>query len=256
LSGLLESVALPGAADWVTPLLAAVALVSAGLTTAAGAGGGLLLLAAMTLFLPVGSVIPLHGVVQFGATSGRALLLWRHVRLPLVLAFSLGGVIGALAGSQVLVRLPESVLQLVLGAFIIVLAWLPLPRLRRVAGPGTAVAGAVTTALTLFVGATGPLVSAALHALNLDRLVHVGTFGACMVVQHGLKIAVFGFAGFAFAPYGPFLALMLASVLLGNLLGRVALARLDDRRFHRLLAVVLTLLALRLLYTGLAGLAD
>jgi len=207
--------------------------VNAGLTTVAGAGGGLLLLATMTLFLSVGSVISLHGVVQFGATTGRTVLLWRHVHVPLLLAFSLGDLIGALAGSQLLVRLRESVLQLMVEAFIIVLAWLPP-----------------------FVSATGPLVSAILHALNLDRLVDGGTFAVCMVVQHGLKIAVFGFAGFAFAPYGPFLGGMLASVMLGNLLGRVVLARLDDRRFHRLLAVVLTLLALRLLYTGLAGLGN
>lgn len=251
MSALLESLALPGAAGWVTPLLALTGVISAALTTSLGAGGGLLLLGVMSLFLPVAGVIPLHGVIQFGATAGRSLLLWRHIRVSLVAAFALGAVIGSLAGAQVLVRLPESALQLLLGLFIIVLAWLPIPRLRRAATAGTVAAGAVTSALTLFVGATGPLVSAFLHALRLDRLAHVGSFAACMVVQHGLKIAVFGVAGFAFAPYGPFLAVMLVSVLLGNAAGRLVLSRLDDRRFHRLLAIVLTLLALRLLHGGL-----
>lgn len=251
MTALAELIALPGAPLWVAPLLCAVGLFTAALTTVLGAGGGLLLLGVMTLFLPVAVTIPVHGAIQAGANGSRLLLLWRHARASLLLAFSAGSLLGAAAGSQLLIRLPEAWLQLLLGGFILWLTWLPLPRAGARSGPAVAGLGAVTTALTLFVGATGPLVSAYLQALRPGRLAYAGTFAACMLLQHGLKIAVFVLAGFAFAPYLPFLAAMLASAVIGNWLGRALLLRLDDARFQRLLALVLTLLALRLLYNGL-----
>lgn len=243
--------ALPGTADWVAVLLCAVGLFTAALTAALGAGGGLLLLAVMSMFLPVGVTIPLHGVVQLGAAFSRTALIWRQVRLDIVAAFAVGAVAGAGAGSQVLVRLPEDALQVILGVFIVAFAWLRMPAIRA-RGSAMLVAGgaAATTFLTLFIGATGPLVAAVLHALRLDRFTHVGTFSACMILQHGCKIGVFVIAGFAFAPYLPFLAAMLLSAFAGSWLGRHILMRLDDGRFHTGLAIVLTLLGLRLLYTG------
>ena len=252
----LELIALPQAPLWVTAVLCAVGVLTSLITASVGAGGGLLLLAVMTMFLPVASAIPLHGVIQLGSNASRAALLLRHVRAPVLLAFAAGAVAGAAAGSQALVRVPEAWLQLILGAFVLVLAWVPVPRLRAGSTAGVAGAGVVTTVLTLFVGATGPVVAAFFHALRLERLTHVGTFSACMLIQHGLKIAVFGLAGFAFGPYLPFLAAMLVSAFVGTWLGRQLLLRLDDARFHRLLAAVLTLLALRLLYLGVTGVLD
>lgn len=256
MSGLLELIALPQAPLWVTPLLCGVGLLGSLITASVGAGGGLLLLAVMTMFLPVASVIPLHGVIQFGSNASRTALLVRHVRVSVLVAFAGGAVVGAAAGAQALVRVPEAWLQLMLGVFILVLSWVPVPRLRRGSPAGVAGAGAITTVLTLFVGATGPLVAAFFHALRLERLAHVGTFSACMLVQHGLKLAVFGFAGFAFGPYLPFLAVMLGCAFVGTWLGRQVLVRLDDARFHRALALLLTLLALRLLYAGVAGVLE
>lgn len=245
---------LPDAPAWAAPILLAAGMLGALITTSLGAGGGLLLLAVMTVFLPVTATIPLHGVIQAGAGASRTLLLWRHLSLPLLLAFAVGAIAGAAAGSVVLVRLPEPAMQLILGIFILLLAWVPVPRLRHASHGGLGVVAAITTGLTLFVGATGPLVAAFLRALGLDRLQYMATFSTCMLLQHGLKVVVFAFAGFAFAPWLPFLAAMLIAVFAGSWLGRHVLQRMDNALFHRALAAVLTLLALRLLYSGLTGL--
>ena len=53
----------------------------------------------------------------------------------------------------------------------------------------------------MIVGATGPLMSVILaQILANDRKALVATHAAAMTVQHGLKIVVFGLAGFAFRP--------------------------------------------------------
>ena len=239
---------------WSMAVLLASSLVTSFITAAFGAGGGVLLLGIMTVYLPVTAVIPLHGVIQAGSNAGRVALGLRDIRWPIVLAFAGGGIIGALAGSQLLVRLPLGWMELALSAFILWACWGPKPTLRRGSGARVAAGGAITSLVTLFVGATGPFVAAMLRAMRLDRHVHVSTFSACMVIQHGLKIGVFGLLGFAFAPYLPFLAAMLIAGFAGTVTGRIALEDLSNRGFHTALNVILTVLALRLLYSGTASL--
>ena len=104
----------------------------------------------------------------------------------------------------------------------------------------------------MFFGATGPFVAAAVKTLQLGRMQHVGTFSACMSVQHCLKIVAFGVLGFAFGGYAPLMAAMIASGFIGTLLGRRLLLSLDDKKFSLALNIVLTLLALRLLWSGVS----
>ena len=243
---------LPDVPAWATALMLAAGVLTACLTTAVGAGGGVLMLGVMSLFLPVTTVLPLHGVIQAGSNGVRSALLWRYVQWPVLLAFAAGALPGAWVGSRALAGLSEAALELGLGAFILWACWGPMPRVGRGSSIRIGLGGAFTSALTLFVGATGPVVAAFLRAMRLPRLDHMGTFSACMVVQHGLKIVAFGILGFAFGPYLPFLGAMLMCSLAGTGAGRMLLGRLDDRLFHRVLAVVLTLLALRLLYSGFA----
>lgn len=241
----------PDLASAAAIILLFAAAITALVTTAFGLGGGVLLLGVMTVFLPVMAVIPLHGVIQAGNNGWRTLLLWRHIRWPIFLSFLAGGVLGAAAGSQILVNLSEAWLEIVLGAFILYSCWGPMPHIAQGSRVMVATGGAATGALTLFIGATGPLVAALLRAMRLDRFVHMGTFSACMVLQHGLKIAVFGLLGFGFGPYLPLLAGMLLCGLLGTLLGRYVLERLNNRVFRLVLTAALTVLAVRLLHSGL-----
>lgn len=240
----------PDVPAWATLVLLPASTLASFITAAFGIGGGVMLLAVMTVFMPVPVAIPVHGVIQAGSNVGRTALTWRHVEWPILLAFAGGAVVGAAAGSQLLVRLPQAWMELALGAFILWSCWGPMPRIHRGSVLGIGIGGALTSVLTLFVGATGPFVGAFLRALRLDRLRHVGTFSACMVLQHGLKVAVFGLVGFAFGPYLPFLAVMLVCGFVGTFIGRRVLERIDDALFRRALTLLLTVLALRLLYSG------
>jgi hypothetical protein len=58
----------------------------------------------------------------------------------------------------------------------------------------------------MFVGATGPFVAALLAPRLDDRKRYVGTHAMAMVMQHSLKVVVFGFLGFAFGAWVPLMA--------------------------------------------------
>lgn len=240
---------LPEGLNWaITAAMMLAAAGGAAVTTALGAGGGLLLLVLLAQWVPPAALVPVHGLVQLAANIGRAgMTLW-HIRWTVVLAFLPGALIGAWLASRVLVTLPEPVWMGLIGGFVLVLAW--APKLPVVAtGPwGTGLAAALTTFASLFVGATGPLVAAFVRQMGYTRFATVGTFAACMVIQHAPKAVAFGAVGFILRDWIGFIALLMASTLIGNAVGVRLLARLDDTRFHLLLKIALTLLALRLLW--------
>lgn len=238
---------LNGLSSSVAIALVLTATLTSLMTASLGAGGGVLLLGVMAQILPPQLVIPLHGVVQLGSNAGRAAMSFRHIDVKLIMGFLPGAVVGALIGSFVLVALPIALMYLSIAGFILYLCWgPPLPRL--VMGRwGPLAIGFVTTFLTLFVGATGPLIGAFLKQVFVERFTVVATFAAAMSLQHICKLVVFTGSGFDLIPWLPLLLAMISGGTIGTWLGLYVLKRLPDHHFKRILNWILTLLALRLI---------
>ena len=151
------------------------------------------------------------------------------------------------------VRLPPAVLNIGLACFILWSVWAP-----GVSAPGrfrVVLTGAFSSFLTMFFGATGSFVSAMVKTMKLGRLEHVATHSACMVAQHVIKVFAFGLLGFSYGPYAGLIVAMIASGFLGTVVGKRVLVRMKDETFHRVISVLLSLLALRLFYEGVTILA-
>ena len=242
----------------LSPLVATGLVIAAAftsmLTASLGVGGGVVLLALLALTVPASAIIPVHGMVQMGSNVSRTLLMWRHIDLRVIGYFLPGVLLGASLASVVLVQLPVTVVQLAIAAFILLLVWGPaVPR--RALGPiGTLLAATGTTFLSLFVGATGPLVAAFIkQQQGHNRFATVATFAAAMSLQHAPKAVVYGFAGFAFKEWLGLILLMIVAASVGTWVGLNLLSRLSDRRFTLVFNVLLTLLALRLIWEALSG---
>lgn len=233
---------------WGFATLCVISFFGSFITASMGIGGGGLVLATMALFLPPPVLIPLHGVVQLGANIGRAALMARDVFTEVVPMFLIGTLLGALLGGQLAVSLPVSLLQGVLACFILYSAWVPQFKTRRPTNGVFFLVGAVATFLTMFLGATGTLVVPFVAAACDKRQQLVATHAMLMSIQHALKIIVFGYLGFAFAPYAPLLIGLLVFGFAGTAAGKLVLNRLPESMFRTGLKIILTMLALRLLY--------
>lgn len=235
-------------------LLIVASFFTSALTAAFGVGGGVAMLALMGLFIPVAALIPVHGAVQLGSNTGRAWHQRAYVRRDIFAPFLAGSLVGAVGGAFVVVQLPDALLKLLLGAFIIAVTWTKIPGFDRLGRAGLAIGSAVTALVTMFVGATGPLLSAFFaQILPGDRKALIATHAAGMTVQHFLKIVVFGLAGFAFAQWLPLVAAMIASGYLGTVYGSAWLERLPEERFRLWFKIGLTVLALDMIRRGIAG---
>src|SRR6187401_3883691 len=90
-----------------------------------GAAGGIVLLGLMATVMPPLALIPVHTVVMLGSGVTRTMIMWRHVMRPAVLPFLIGSLIGAAAGARVFVALSTMWLEFILGAFILLVTWMP-----------------------------------------------------------------------------------------------------------------------------------
>ena len=229
-------------------LLVFASIFTSAVTAAFGVGGGIMMLVLMSLFMPVAALIPVHGLVQLGSNLGRAIHMRRFAVPSMLVPFAIGGVVGAFAGGSVVTDLPENVLRVVLAAFIIVLTWVKLSPLPASKSPAIfGVGGAVSTALTMFVGATGPLVAALMAKAFDNRQQVVANSAVAMAIQHVLKVTVFGVLGFNLAPWLPLCAAMIASGYLGTMAGARLLENMDEERFRFWFRIGVTLLAAELL---------
>lgn len=236
----------------VAALLVIASSFTSALTAAFGIGGGLAMLALMGLFVPVAAVIPVHGAVQLGSNTGRAWHQRAFVRMDVAAPFIAGSVVGAVLGVFLVVQLPDSLLKIVLGAFILAITWMKIPGIERLNSVGLAIASVVLALAGMLVGATGPLVSALFAKFfENDRKALIATHAAGMTAQHLLKIIVFGIAGFAFWEWVPLVAAMICSGFLGTVYGTKLLDRLPEEQFRKWFRIGISILALDLLRRGL-----
>lgn len=246
----------PGVDGLIFAGLALASLATAFIASTTGSAGGLLLLGLLALVFPPVVLIPLHTTVMLGDNISRVVILRRHILRAALLPFFIGAALGAAAGGRIFVALPTATLQFILGVLIIVFTWMP-----KIAGAGSlrgrfGLAGFAATFVGIFVSATGALVAPFVAAACADRRALVGTFSAVMGLVHLCKLVAFGLLGAALASYLPLMAAMVATAALGNLAGSRVLGRMPEHGFRLVFRVVLTALALRILWlaAGNAGL--
>lgn len=241
---------MPELSPWEAVAFYVLSFFTSAMTAAAGIGGGVVLLAIMAAVYPPGVLIPVHGMVQLGSNGGRALLMARHVMLGYMPAFLFGGLLGGLAGAQIFAELPVALLRTLLALFILYAAWGPAIRALAPSRRTFFGVGLLASFAGIFVGGTGPMIAPFIAAASADRREVVATHAAFMTFQHIIRVGAFIVIGFAFAPFAGFVIAMVATGFAGTVAGRYFLNRLPERAFRIVFKTVLTLLALRLLWTA------
>lgn len=247
----MEALLPPEVGPLVAVFLMGISFLGSLITAAFGIGGGVVVIAVLATLLPPAALIPVHGVVQLGSNTGRAVIMRAHADWATFRIFLVGALVGIAIGGVIVVDLPPEIIQIGVGAFILwTIFFKPPGFLRRSAW----LAGGVSSILTMFFGATGPFVAAYLKTRGYDRMAQVATQAVCMTAQHFLKVVMFALLGFAFAPYLPLILGMIAFGFAGTIAGKKILMKIDEARFKQVLNGILIVLSLRLVWAGVTEL--
>ncbi|MGH1479401.1 MAG: TSUP family transporter [Geminicoccales bacterium] len=234
-------------------ILVIVVFVVAIWNTSIGATGGITF-AAMAMLLPPFAVIPIHALVESTSSIARALVLRDFVSWQFVPPFVIGGLLGCLVGVPLmdLDLISDDVLQVILGVTILSATWIPVNHLIKSSGRKISLFGGLgTTFLTLFIGATSPLVSALVNRNCPDQRSLIGTSAACMVFQHGVKILIFGIFGFSFSLYAELIMALLIASILGTWIGRKVLISASQNITRPIFKTIVTMLGIYVAGQGL-----
>ncbi len=227
--------------------LVPIAFLTSTLAGVIGMGGGVLLIACMPGLLPVAAIFPLHAATQLASNGTRALFGRRHIQWSLLPPLLLGAALGGWLGGEVYSQLDLHWLPAIVGVIILLLTWLPVPRLPGSGRFSLVLLGFYQTGLGMIAGATGPLGASVLLRHNERRDWLVVNTAVYMGISHVVRLLAFVAIGFSFAPWWPLLLALVAAVSAGSWLGtrlRRLVPQVDFSRWFRLL---LTLLALRMI---------
>ena len=216
------------------------------------AGGAMIILAITSTVLPVGAIVPIHSTLLIGSTSSRALLFWRDVDWKIAAPFLAASVVAVAIGARIYVELPETIIAAAISVVMLIAIWLPEINWRPKIRHSWAIVGFLHSLLsTLF--AYGAIFHAVILHTGLRKRQIVGTMAVSLTGMSIFKITGYVTNGFDYTPYMQIIVFSIAAALVGTWAGKLVIDRISEALFRTVFRVLVTLTALRLLYTGLVA---
>ena len=224
-----------------------IAFLTSCLAGVIGMGGGVLLIAMMPGLIPAAAIVPLHAITQLASNGSRAAFGWREIDWSLVAPVLIGAFAGAAVGGGIYVSLDLRWLPAIIGLFILVVTWLPLPKPRGGGPAALVLLGFYQTGVGMVAGATGPLGGAVLARHNIERDWLVVNTAVYMSINHALKVAAFAILGFSFSPWLLLIAGMIVASVVGSWAGTHLRQYVPQLDFQRWFKILITVLAVRMI---------
>ena len=222
-----------------------------------GMAGGLILVGVLLVVMPLPQAMVLHAVTQMASNGWRA-LLWRQHIVWKTAAASIVGSLLSLGLWSIWLYVPDkAVALLLLGCSPFLVRAIPDRVLPRTLGPGQMLGGSmVCMMLMLVTGVTGPLLDTLFLRSPLERRQIIATKASCQVFGHGFKLVYFGALIEQAGQVEPwFLAIAVASSMIGTSAGKLLLEKLTDQQFRTWSNRIITALATYYVGYGLVLLA-
>ena len=222
-----------------------------------GMAGGLILIGVLLVVFPLPTAMVLHAVTQMASNGWRAVLWFRHIVWK-SMAFYVAGCLVSVGLWSITLYVPDKAMALLLlGLSPFVIRAIPDRILPRTFGPAqVAATGLVSMMLMLLTGVTGPLLDTMFLRSPLERRQIIAPKAACQVFGHGFKSVYLVQPLAQVGQVEPwFLAVAVASSMIGTSLGRLLLERLSDTQFRVWSNRLITVLASYYVCYGLVLLA-
>lgn len=232
---------------------AGAAFIAGLMTTVAGVGGGVAMIALLAFFLPAQTVVVLVAPVLFVGNISRFVLFRKYIDGAALRSFLITAIPAALLGGWFLLpHLPSEILQVAVGGFMLLyvlqqVLWSNKTGGWRVSAPAFLGVGAAAGVLSSTVGASAMLIAPFLEARRLDRRSFVGTMAGSTTGLNAAKMTGYMAAGLLTTTHLPEVAAAMVGILLGTYAGRTILNHVSEQAFRTLLLTVVGLSGLRLL---------
>jgi uncharacterized membrane protein YfcA len=210
--------------------------------TVAGFGSTMILLPVALIFFDFKTALVLVGFVHLFGNVARMLFLRGKVQWRMWWHFSWSGVLAAVIGAVLVLKLDPAVLQLLLGVFLVGYGIFALckPHFRLKQTTGSMVSGGVSSGfLAGLLGTGGALRGAFLSAYGLLKERHIATGAAIAIVVDGVRLPVYLQEGLLGSEQYWMLPILLVLAAAGAYAGKGLVHKLSQKLFNKIVLIAL-----------------
>lgn len=220
------------------------------ITSITGMAGGVLMFAAMSVFMPVRSLIAIHGTVQIFNNAARSWFLRHHIRWGMCLPFAIGAIIGAIVTTLFIVQYVGEFFPLLLLVGLIAYTLFKPKRMPSFKIPDKYffLVGIATGSMGIIAGAIDPLLAVFFLRDDLTKEEVVSNKSMMQLFAHLTKIPAFLFLGFSFLDNAYLIIILSLAAVFGAKLGIIVLRYINTRVFFILMKLALLIAMGRLIF--------
>jgi uncharacterized membrane protein YfcA len=222
--------------------------------TMAGFGSSTIFLPLALLFVDFKTAIVLVAIFHLFGNLSRIIFFRQGFDKRIILQFGVPSVLSSLLGAFLIGILPQPVLKLILGIFLVVtsVSFLAKPGLKFPANTRTFIAGGSATGfITALVGTGGALRATLLQGFNIEKVKYIATAATIALATDATRIPVYLSQGFLTEQYFLYLPILFAIALVGSFIGRKIVRRIDQERFRKMVLVAIILVSIKFIIDGL-----
>lgn len=220
----------------------------------AGFGSSTIFLPLALMFVDFKTAIVLVAIFHLFGNLSRIIFFREGFDKRIILQFGVPSVLLSLLGAFLIGVLPQPVLKLILGIFLVVtsVSLLARPGLKFAANTRTFIAGGSATGfITALVGTGGALRATLLQGFNIEKVKYIATTATIAVATDATRIPVYILQGFLTEIFYLYLPILFGIALAGSFIGRKIVRRIDQEKFRKMVLVAIILVSIKFIIDGL-----
>jgi uncharacterized membrane protein YfcA len=233
------------------------ALISEIIGTMAGFGSSTIFLPLALLFVDFKTAIILVAIFHLFGNLSRIIFFREGFDKRIILQFGVPSIFFSILGALLIGVLPQPILKLVLGIFLITtsVSFLIKPRLKIPANTSTFIAGgSVTGFITALVGTGGALRATLLQGFNIEKIKYIATAATIALATDATRIPVYISQGFLREQYFIYIPILFGIALAGSFVGRRIVKMIDQELFRKIVLVATIIVSIKFIIDGLLAL--
>ena len=229
------------------------ALIAEIVGTVAGFGSSTIFLPIALFFVDFKTAIILVAIFHISGNLSRVAFFKHGLNWKILTIFGVPSILLALLGANLIDILPQDILKLILGVFLIAFSATSLksPKLRIPANTKSLVAGgSLSGFLAGLIGTGGALRASFLTGFKLEKFAYIATSASIALATDATRIPVYISQGFLSEQFYYHIPILIGLAVAGSYIGRKIVGRINQSIFRKIVLVAIILVSMKFVIDG------
>ena len=233
-----------------------VAFISEVIGTTAGFGSSTIFLPLSLFFVDFKTAIILVAIFHLFGNIGRITFFKHGLDKKIIFLFGVPSVLLGLLGAMMVGILPQPILKMILGIFLITLSSLFLVKPKMSIPTNnkiTITGGSISGFITGIVGTGGALRATFLTGFNLEKTKYIATAATIALATDITRIPIYVSQGFLSENFYYYIPILFGMALAGSFVGKKIVTRINQDKFKKIVLIVIILVSIKFILDGIIG---